>query len=323
MKFSCVWLVVIILFLMAGSLAVVALGRSTAIAAPNLRVTGCLKLAGWQGEYVLWGSELLRSPDDWGAHRFAEQQRLALLNLRGTEVSTAELERLATQYHDSEVAKARVDFTPLDAHLWIHRMGGRFILLALDYIPDTDGETHCCGAFEVSGADLARVLPLDVGASTDVSAKLAPPDVRPTPTPYAASRWTEDWSLNIPALDVEALAIVEVPFDDRRWDESVLGSDAGWLQGTTFLEPDWGNTVIVGHSSLAARPGPFAGLAGLDVGDSLILERQGERIEFVVTDVYEVKATDMAVTMQDKGPRLTLLTCSGDGRRVVVSAERQ
>ena len=119
-----------------------------------------------------------------------------------------------------------------------------------------------------------------------------------------------DLELEIPTLKV-SMPIVGVPQTEKSWDISWLGSNAGWLTGSTF--PTWvGNSVLTGHVWDANNlPGPFANLKTLKYGDQILVRAFGQ------TYTYEVRESRLlwgdgsvnAVFKHHDEAWLTLLTC--------------
>ncbi len=136
----------------------------------------------------------------------------------------------------------------------------------------------------------------------------------PIPTPYILPTPAGVRTLYIPKLGETFRApipILEVPIVNRQWDVSGLGYFIGWLEGTTWLERDWGNTVLAAHVQLDARtPGPFWSLDTLVPGDEIIIREGDLERRFVVTSTRKVQPDDWTVTAPTEGPVLTLVTCT-------------
>ncbi len=136
----------------------------------------------------------------------------------------------------------------------------------------------------------------------------------PTPTPYVVPTPAGLRALIIPKLDQQfdmPVPIVDLPVVNRQWDVSGLGHYIGWLEGTTWMDTSWGNTVLAAHVQLGHRnPGPFWGLGELVPGDEIIvLEGDTER-RFRVDSVSKVDPNDWTVTAPTSEPVLTLITCT-------------
>jgi LPXTG-site transpeptidase (sortase) family protein len=136
----------------------------------------------------------------------------------------------------------------------------------------------------------------------------------PTPTPYVLPTPAGPRYLLIPKLAAQFKApipIVETPLIDRKWDVSGLGYYVGWLQGTTWMDPGWGNTVLAAHVQLGFRnPGPFWGLGDLASGDEIIVIEGDIQRKFVVKSIRKVDPSDVSVTAPTNSPTLTLITCT-------------
>ena len=119
------------------------------------------------------------------------------------------------------------------------------------------------------------------------------------------------------------IPILEVPIINRQWDVSGLGYYVGWLEGTTWLESDWGNTVLAAHVQLGTNnPGPFWGLGDLVPGDEIIVSEGEQDFRFQVQSVRKVDPSDWTVTAPTNGPTLTLITCTEWDRSRGVFSQR-
>ena len=118
--------------------------------------------------------------------------------------------------------------------------------------------------------------------------------------------------INIPKLNVET-GIWGVPEQGDGWDISWLGTNAGWLQNTTFPGSfEDKNSVITAHSYLSdGSPGPFLKLDTLSYGDMITISAFGEHYVYSVVDTKIVSANDMSVLEPVGYPCLTLMTCKG------------
>jgi LPXTG-site transpeptidase (sortase) family protein len=77
----------------------------------------------------------------------------------------------------------------------------------------------------------------------------------------------------------------------------------GHLEGTE-LPGEPGNTVVAGH-----RDTHFRVLKDILLGDQIIVDHDGERLVYVVTNTKIVPPTERNVLMPVEGHRLTLVTC--------------
>ena len=139
-----------------------------------------------------------------------------------------------------------------------------------------------------------------------------PPTIRPSPTPYILPTASGPRRLEIPKLNLSRpVPIVELPQVDNTWDVSQLGHNVGWLEHTTWLDPTWGNTVIVGHVQLDSEdPGPFYHLGSLAPGDEIVIWEGDDRFVYEVSETEVVHSTAVQITHPTSDPVLTLLTCT-------------
>lgn len=134
----------------------------------------------------------------------------------------------------------------------------------------------------------------------------------PTATPYILPTQAGPRRLSIPALNYSIpVPIVELPLINQEWDVSNLGHNIGWLDKTTWFDPAWGNTVLVGHVQLSnTEPGPFENLDTLVPGDDIYVYEGDLVREFKVTEIFIAGAGETEVTHPTTDPILTLITCT-------------
>jgi sortase A len=148
----------------------------------------------------------------------------------------------------------------------------------------------------------------------------------PTPSPYIAPTPAGVRYLIIPRLAAQfqvPVPIVDLPIVDQQWDVSGLGYYIGWLEGTTWMDPGWGNTVLAAHVQLGTNnPGPFWGLGELVPGDEIIVVEGNVQYRFIVTDKKAVAPSDWTVTAPTNDPTLTLITCTNWDNYYGVFSER-
>jgi len=175
-------------------------------------------------------------------------------------------------------------------------------------------------------AQAPPAAPPDQASAPAAEESAAPAAAASIPTPYKLPEPAGARTLMIPKLSGTFRApipILELPIINRQWDVGGLGAYIGWLDGTTWLEPDWGNTVLAAHVQLDAQtPGPFWGLGELVPGDEIIVrEGETERV-FVVTSTRTVAPDDVSVTAPTVDPTLTLVTCTNWDDAYGVFAQR-
>lgn len=136
---------------------------------------------------------------------------------------------------------------------------------------------------------------------------LIPPALTPLalPTPIQQRSST---TFFVPTAGIRA-PVVDVYLNGESWDVSRLGYNAGHLQGTVPFGST-GNLVLVGHVEMAdGRPGVFAGINSMRVGEPLILSRGSLEKQYTVSQVRVVAPDDLSVLYPTTSDRLTLITC--------------
>jgi LPXTG-site transpeptidase (sortase) family protein len=134
-------------------------------------------------------------------------------------------------------------------------------------------------------------------------------------------------TLEIPVLKIQA-PIVGVESRQGKWDVAWLQNQVGWLNGTAY--PTWkGNSVLTAHVANAdGKPGVFANLKALGVGEYVFVYSGGYRYTYKVVSNAFVQPNDSSVMKHEEKPYLTLITCDTYDektgtylRRVAVRAE--
>jgi LPXTG-site transpeptidase (sortase) family protein len=140
----------------------------------------------------------------------------------------------------------------------------------------------------VTGFAPGRVTELDIASHTN----------------YAPTGLTID----IPVLKVNT-PIVGVESKNGNWDVSWLQNQAGWLNGTAY--PTWkGNSVLTGHvANTDGKPGLFAKLKYLGVGEYIFIYNSGYRYTYKVVSNEYVQPDDANVMKHEEKSYLTLITC--------------
>jgi LPXTG-site transpeptidase (sortase) family protein len=133
--------------------------------------------------------------------------------------------------------------------------------------------------------------------------------------------------LDLPTLGIK-LPIVGVRLEQGLWNIDWLWDQAGWLEYTAY--PTYsGNSVITAHVVLSdGKPGPFAKLNDLRIGEYVFVDYNGYRYIYKVRSSYKVKPDDIGILRHKERPWLTLVTCADYDeetqtyrQRVVVQAE--
>ncbi|HEX2909059.1 MAG TPA: sortase [Phototrophicaceae bacterium] len=174
---------------------------------------------------------------------------------------------------------------------------------------------------------LVERMRLPVGPSAAApGAQILTPTIMPLAIPTVFK--PDPLKILIPSAGIQA-NVVEVFLNGVSWDVSRLGNNAGHLQGTAAFGTR-GNLVLAGHAEMAdGRPGIFASLTNLTVGETLFLRQGSRQQSYTVSVVRAVEPNDLTVLYPTPDEQITLVTC-GDydfvqnvyHERVVVIANR-
>jgi LPXTG-site transpeptidase (sortase) family protein len=172
--------------------------------------------------------------------------------------------------------------------------------------------------------------PLSTAIPLTVTESLVPASVSPAGGAEAAAVSTPlpQTTLLLPTVGVN-MPIIQVYLSNSSWDISHLGQNVGHLEGTAWFDTP-GNVALSGHVEMAdGRKGVFARLNQMKTGDPIFVNHDGQRIEYIVTEVRVVDPDDISVLYPTLDSRLTLITCGSYDflqdiyeERVVVIAER-
>lgn len=108
--------------------------------------------------------------------------------------------------------------------------------------------------------------------------------------------------------------LVTVPIHARAWDTTVLGDGIGWLDHTNWIDDGWGRVVLAGHAD-----GAFRNLAAVEQGDMVVVWDGDTIVRYEIVSEQVVEVTAIGWILPTTAPTLTLITCAGDARLVVVA----
>ena len=135
-----------------------------------------------------------------------------------------------------------------------------------------------------------------------------------------------DPRLYIPKIDVN------VPF--ATGDERVMEHGAWWRQPQNGNPKEGGNFVLSAHRFIMGvtpehtrRQSPFYHINKLALGDELIVDYEGTRYTYVVSNIYAVKPDAIEIEQRTETPQLTLYSCTlggaSDGREVIIASPKE
>lgn len=144
------------------------------------------------------------------------------------------------------------------------------------------------------------------------------PTPQPTPTlvpevamsiPEVAREITANAMFFAPTAGIRT-RIVQSYLNGQSWDVDNLGTNAGHLQGTAWVDEP-GNVVLAGHAeAFSGDLGIFSAIDALKVGDPLIITQDGQQYLYNVVEARYVAPDDLTPFYPTNRPRLTLTTCS-------------
>lgn len=178
---------------------------------------------------------------------------------------------------------------------------------------------------QVSAVDRVEEIPAAETPPPQAASTSAPQQPAAVVTPEAPLART---TVFIPTVGVHS-SIIEAYLDGTSWDVTHLGTNAGHLQGTAWLDQP-GNIVLAGHIELSdGRRGIFARIGEVSIGDPIILQQGDDERHYIVRAVERTTPDDLSVLYPSNDDQLTLITCNAYDffqdaylERTVVIAER-
>lgn len=122
----------------------------------------------------------------------------------------------------------------------------------------------------------------------------------------------------IPDLNIN-LSVEEGHIENGTW--TLNDHSALYAEGSSFLNSDYGNTIIYAH----ARQGLFADLRRLKKGSKIILTgKDGKLYTYKVTEGEVIRPDEIKKIMKIGDHNLTLFTCDGpdDEYRLLIRAKK-
>ena len=132
--------------------------------------------------------------------------------------------------------------------------------------------------------------------------------------------------LYIPKIDVN------LPYNTG--DARVMEYGAWWRQPKNGNPRDGGNFVLSAHRFIMGltpeqtlRKSPFYNINHLQMGDEIIIDFEGKRYKYIVTEIFKVNPEDVHIEAHTSQPRLTLYSCTlggaQDGREVFIATPKE
>ncbi len=154
---------------------------------------------------------------------------------------------------------------------------------------------------------LTVFTPQPLPTAAALPANPPPPDAQPLALPTAAQS-SGGTTLSMPTVNV-FVGLTTFPLDGVSWAIDPWEKRVGHLQGTAWFNST-GNVVLGGHSAYPnGKPGIFAGLYQLNIGDPVMVNVDGSERRYVVTEKLVVNYEDLTVAYPSSDNKLTLITC--------------
>lgn len=128
--------------------------------------------------------------------------------------------------------------------------------------------------------------------------------------------------LYIPKIDINLPYAVGGP--------EVMEHGAWWRKPENGNPKDSGNFVLSAHRFIMGmtpqqtlRKSPFYNINRLDIGDKIIVDYNGKRYEYLISEKHSVKPEAVEIEQRTAQPQLTLYSCTlggaNDGRDVLIA----
>ncbi len=128
--------------------------------------------------------------------------------------------------------------------------------------------------------------------------------------------------LYIPKIDINLPYAVGGP--------EVMEHGAWWRKPENGNPKDGGNFVLSAHRFIMGmtpqqtlRKSPFYNINRLDIGDKIIVDYNGKRYEYLISEKRSVKPETVEIEQRTAQPQLTLYSCTlggaNDGREVIIA----
>ncbi len=112
-----------------------------------------------------------------------------------------------------------------------------------------------------------------------------------------------------------------------------MESGAWWRMPENGNPKDGGNFVLSAHRFIMGltpeqtwRKSPFYSIDRLDVGDEIIIDYDGQRYTYQISQKYAVTPTAVEIESRTDEPQLTLYSCTlggaSDGREVIIAKRK-
>lgn len=139
----------------------------------------------------------------------------------------------------------------------------------------------------------------------------------------------EDYNEKVSVNKIKYCAVLEIPkisFKRGLYDvgskESVLEKNIVFLDKSDMPDQDNSRVIIVGHSGDTSNSF-FKYLYKLKFNDLIYLYYNNTKYTYKITDIYEIKKTGQLALESNNNKTLTLVTCKGSSKQLVIISTLQ
>ncbi len=121
-------------------------------------------------------------------------------------------------------------------------------------------------------------------------------------------------NISLPSLGIDEAEIVPVGLEDNGELELPGANAVGWYQFGAGIEGGRGSAVLAAHIAYNGRDGVFRDLADTQVGEEIVVERDGQDMVYFVESVSQYGKWDLPIDdlfSENSDERLVLITCGG------------
>ena len=121
-------------------------------------------------------------------------------------------------------------------------------------------------------------------------------------------------SISLPSLGVSGAEIVPVGLEENGELEVPGANGVGWYQFGAGVEGGRGSAVLAAHIAYNGRDGVFRDLVDTNVGEQIVVERDGQDVVYRVESVTQYGKWDLPIEdlfSENGDERIVLITCGG------------
>jgi len=121
-------------------------------------------------------------------------------------------------------------------------------------------------------------------------------------------------TLSLPDLGVDSAQVLAVGLESNGELEVPGVEQVGWYQFGAGVDGGRGSAVLAAHIAYNGRNGVFRYLADSEIGDEIVIDRNGQAVQYRVTAVQQFNKFELPIDdlfSENSEERLVLITCGG------------